>query len=253
MEAEFPGHKPKIGTERLRVENLGSGDKVVDLSFNLRAGEKLGFAGLVGAGRTETMRLIFGADTPATGRIFIDDKEVLIQNPRDAIKNRICLLSEDRKQHGLVLKHSSRENFGLPNLDHFKKGLFIDQQKESRSLIGYMKDLKIKLADPESPVLNLSGGNQQKIVLAKWLESNADIIIFDEPTRGIDVGAKYEIYLLINQLADKGKSVIIVSSELPELLGLCDRIIVMHEGRIKGEISDPSTATQEEILKLAMV
>jgi ribose transport system ATP-binding protein len=253
IEAEFPAHVSKIGPESLRVINLTARNKVYDVSFTIRAGEKLGFAGLVGAGRTETMRLIFGADKADAGRIFINNEEVNISNPRDAIKNRICLLSEDRKQQGLVLVHSSRENFGLPNLNHFRKGIFLDQQKEKNSFAGYIRDLRIKLADPEAPVFNLSGGNQQKIVLAKWLESNADIIVFDEPTRGIDIGAKYEIYQLINQLAVNNKSIIIVSSELPELLGMCDRIIVMHEGRVKGEIRDPNKATQEDILRMAIL
>jgi ABC-type sugar transport system ATPase subunit len=252
IDAEFPTRDPKPGSEKLRIENLTFGKNVRAVSFNVHDGEKLGFAGLVGAGRTDTMRLLFGADSPESGKIFIDDQEVSIRNPREAIKNRICLLTEDRKQQGLVLIHSCRENFGLPNLNHFRKGLFVDQQKESRLFTDYVKNLKIKITDHETPVLNLSGGNQQKIVLAKWLESNADIVIFDEPTRGIDIGTKYEIYLLINQLADQGKSIIIVSSELPELLGMCDRIIVMHEGQIKGEIKDPSTATQEEILKMAI-
>jgi ABC-type sugar transport system ATPase subunit len=253
MQSEFPDHQSQIGEEKLRVENLVSANKVHDVSFKIHKGEILGFAGLVGAGRTEVMRLIFGADLRDQGKIYIDNKEVTIKNPGDAINNKICLLTEDRKQQGLVLIHSSRENFGLPNLGHLKTGLFIDQDKESELFKGYMKDLKIKMADPEFPVLNLSGGNQQKIVLAKWLESNADIVIFDEPTRGIDVGAKYEIYLLINRLADEGKSIIIVSSELPELLGMCDRIIVMHEGTIKGEIADTANSTQEDILKIAMI
>jgi len=252
IDSEFPVHESKSDREKLRIENFNSGQHVRDVSFNVHVGEKLGFAGLVGAGRTETMRLIFGADSSESGKIFIDDKEVSIKNPREAIKNRICLLTEDRKQQGLVLKHSSRENFGLPNLDQLKRGLFLDEAKEKSLFAGYVKSLKIKLSDPENPVLSLSGGNQQKIVLAKWLESNADIIIFDEPTRGIDIGAKYEIYLLINQLADEGKSIIIVSSELPELIGMCDRIIVMHEGQIKGEISDPSVSSQEDVLKLAI-
>ena len=252
MESEFPEHKSQIGREKLRIENLNAGDVVNDVSFKVHKGEILGFAGLVGAGRTDTMRLIFGADTTDSGKIFIDDKEVVINEPEDAIKNRICLLTEDRKQQGLVLIHSCRENFGLPNLNRLKKGLFIDQKKESQLFEGYVRDLKIKLPDTETPVLNLSGGNQQKVVLAKWLEANADIVIFDEPTRGIDVGAKYEIYLLINRLVSEGKSVILVSSELSELLGMCDRIIVMHEGYIKGEIKDPVNTTQEDILKIAM-
>lgn len=252
IESEFPAHDSKPGPERLRIEHFNSGINVRDVSFNVHAGEKLGFAGLVGAGRTETMRLVFGADSPSGGSVFIDNKKVSIKTPRDAIKNRICLLTEDRKQQGLVLIHSSRENFGLPNLDHFRKGPLLDRSKEILIFSDYVKKLKIKLSDHESPVLSLSGGNQQKIVLAKWLESNADIIIFDEPTRGIDIGAKYEIYLLINQLADEGKSIIIVSSDLAELLGICDRIVVMHEGQLMGEISDPSNCTQEDILKMAI-
>jgi ABC-type sugar transport system ATPase subunit len=252
LDAEFPPHEAHLGDEKLRVEHLASGTNVRDVNFFVRKGEILGFAGLVGAGRTETMRLLFGADTPDRGRIFIDQIEVRIQNPRDAIRNRICLLTEDRKQQGLILGLSCRENFGLPNLHHLRKRIFIDQDKESQLFDGYVKNLKIKMSDSEAPVLNLSGGNQQKVVLSKWLEANADIVIFDEPTRGIDVGAKYEIYLLIHQLATEGKAVIMVSSELPELLGMCDRIIVMHEGVIKGEIEDPESRTQEDILKMAI-
>lgn len=252
LASEFPKHDSVLGEERLRVENLVAGAKVRNVSFNVHAGEILGFAGLVGAGRTETMRLIFGADTPDSGHIFLNGTETEIRNPRDAIKNRICLLTEDRKGQGLVLVHSCRENFGLPNLDHYSSRLFLNQQKERAAFARYVNDLKIKISDHETLVSTLSGGNQQKIVLAKWLESNADVIIFDEPTRGIDVGAKYEIYVLINQLADQGKSIIIVSSELPELLGMCDRIIVMHEGHVKGEIKAPTTTTQEDILKMAI-
>jgi ABC-type sugar transport system ATPase subunit len=184
--------------------------------------------------------------------MFINEIETKIRNPKDAIKNRICLLTEDRKGQGLILMHSCRENFGLPNLGRYSQGFFLDQEKERTAFNGYVTSLRIKISDHEAPVASLSGGNQQKIVLAKWLESNADIIIFDEPTRGIDIGAKYEIYLLINQLVDEGKSIIMVSSELPELLGMCDRIIVMHEGVVKGEISDPANTAQEDILKMAI-
>jgi ABC-type sugar transport system ATPase subunit len=252
LESEFPQHDSTHGHERLRVENLVLGTKVRDVSFNVLAGEILGFAGLVGAGRTETMRLIFGAEKPDSGRLFVNGIETEIRHPQDAIKNRLCLLTEDRKGQGLVLIHSCRENFGLPNLYHYSKGLFLDQQKERSAFASYVNELNIKISDFEAPVSSLSGGNQQKIVLAKWLESNADIIIFDEPTRGIDIGAKYEIYLLINKLADEGKSIIVVSSELPELLGMCDRIMVMREGKVMGEITDPSNATQEDILRMAM-
>lgn len=252
LEAEFPGHTARPGKERLRVENLSRGAVVRGVSFSVRAGEVLGVAGLVGAGRSETMRLIFGADPPDSGKIFVDNREATISNPRDAIRSGICLLTEDRKGQGLILIHTCRENFALPNLDQFSRGAFLDQRKEKTAFGEYARNLNIKITSPEQLVMNLSGGNQQKIVLAKWLARNADIIIFDEPTRGIDVGAKYEIYLLINKLVAEGKAVIMVSSELPEILGMSDRIMVMHEGKIKGEITDVANTTQEDILALAI-
>jgi ribose transport system ATP-binding protein len=252
LESEFPKHSADLGEERLRVENLNYAKTVRDVSFSIRRGEVLGFSGLVGAGRTETMRLIFGADCKDSGRILIDQQEVEINNPRDAIAKRICFLTEDRKGQGLVLVHSVKENFGLPNLDRFEKGLLLDHAKERSEFAGYVESLKIKISDHEQQAMNLSGGNQQKLVLAKWLAKNADIIIFDEPTRGIDVGAKYEIYLLINKLAAEGKAVILISSELPEVLGMSDRIIVMHEGKIKGEVTDVKNTTQEELLSMAI-
>ncbi len=252
IESEFPKHAATPGAERLRVEGLRRGDVVRDVSFSARAGEVLGFAGLAGAGRTETMRLVFGADTPNAGRIYVDGKETAIRNPRDAIRNGICLLTEDRKQQGLVLGHSVRENFGLPNLDRFVRGLFLDQRKERSEFAVYVQSLKIKLASQEQRTANLSGGNQQKVVLAKWLARHADIVIFDEPTRGIDVGAKYEIYLLMNKLAAEGKAIIMISSELPEILGMSDRVIVMHEGQVKGEITDVANTSQEDILSMAI-
>jgi len=252
LAAEFPARRAALGPERLRVEGLCRGRLVRNVSFSVRAGEVLGFAGLVGSGRTETMRIIFGADRPERGRIFIDGREVLIRNPRDAMRYGICLLTEDRKGQGLVLKHSARHNFGLPNLKRFSRCLFLQQSIERREFAHYIDRLRIKLVNQEQRVENLSGGNQQKVVLAKWLARNANIIIFDEPTRGIDVGAKYEIYQLINQLAAEGKAIIMVSSELPEILGMSDRIIVMHEGQIKGEIRDVAHARQEDILAMAI-
>jgi len=252
IESEFPQRKAKPGPERLRVENLTRGKAVRSVGFSARAGEVLGFAGLVGAGRTETMRLIFGADKPDEGLIYINGRKTDIRSPGDAIRNRICLLTEDRKGQGLVLIHSSRENFGLPNLDRFKRGMFIDRKRERNEFSDFVESLNIKIISHEQLAMNLSGGNQQKLVLAKWLARNADIIIFDEPTRGIDVGTKYEIYLLINHLADEGKTILLISSELPEILGLSDRIIVMHEGRIKAEITDVTNTTQEDILSMAI-
>jgi len=198
------------------------------------------------------MRILFGADRPDQGRILVDGREVVIRSPRDAMHHGICLLTEDRKGQGLVLKHSARENFGLPNLKRFLRGFLIDQRVERQELARYIDSLRIKLSNPEQPAENLSGGNQQKVVLAKWLARDADIIIIDEPTRGIDVGAKYEIYQLINQLASEGKAIVMVSSELPEILGMSDRVIVMHEGQIKGEITDVAAATQEDVLRLAV-
>ncbi len=252
VESEFPKRTANPGRERLRVEGLCRGKAVRNVSFSARAGEVLGFAGLVGAGRTETMRLIFGADLPDKGRIFIDGKQTDIRSPIDAIRNRICLLTEDRKGQGLVLIHSCRENFGLPNLDRLVRGMFLDQRRERKEFSGFVESLKIKTFSQEQLTMNLSGGNQQKVVLAKWLARNADIMIFDEPTRGIDVGTKYEIYLLMNRLADEGKTIIMISSELPEILGLSDRIIVMHKGRVKGEITDVANTTQEDILSMAI-
>ena len=252
LEPEFPKRVFKSGTERLNVKGLNRSKAVQDVSFKVCAGEVLGFAGLVGAGRTETMRIIFGADKADSGRIFLDGKPVEISSPRDAIFNRICLLTEDRKGQGLVLIHSVRENFGLPNLKNFMRGPFLNQNKEKAVFETYVKSLKVKITDHHQPAMNLSGGNQQKVVLAKWLAQNADIIIFDEPTRGIDVGAKYEIYLLMNKLAAEGKAIIMISSELPEILGMSDRILVMHEGRITGEITDVASATQENVISLAI-
>ena len=252
LELEFPARTSNLGRERLRVENFCRGNVVKNVSFSVRAGEVLGFAGLVGAGRTETMRIIFGADMPDSGRVIVNNKPLAIRKPRDAIKNRICLLTEDRKAQGLVLIHSCQENFGLPNLHQVARGIFVDQGREKRIFSEYVKNLKIKISSHDQFAMNLSGGNQQKLVLAKWLAGTADIIIFDEPTRGIDVGAKFEIYQLINRLAGEVKAIIMVSSELPELLGMCDRIMVMHEGRVKGEITNVQHATQEDILSMAI-
>ncbi len=252
LKDEFPPRESHIGKPRLEVKGLKRGKAVRDVSFEVRAGEILGMTGLVGAGRTETVRLIFGADKREAGQIILDGKELRLRNPRDAIAARIGLLTEDRKLQGLVLLHSVRENFALPNLDWLSSFGFVNQKQERVSFAGYVDSLKIKIPHQEQPTRNLSGGNQQKIVLAKWLARNCEVLIFDEPTRGIDVGAKYEIYCLMNELAAKGKCIIMISSELPEILGLSDRILVMHEGRITGEISDMKNATQEQIMDLAV-
>lgn len=252
LENEFPKEPAEIGEKHLEVFSLRRGDEVRDVSLFVRRGEILGLTGLVGSGRTEVARLIFGADARDVGEIRIDGKPVKIRSPRDAIRQGICLLSEDRKTEGLVLGLSARENFGLPNLDRFSDFGLVRHGAERSAFARYIKDLLIKLAGPEQRARTLSGGNQQKVVLAKWLEANSDVIIFDEPTRGIDVGAKYEIYLLMNRLVAQRKAIIMISSELPEVLGMSDRIVVMHEGKISGEIGDAANATQEQIMALAV-
>ncbi len=252
LENEFPPHTPQLGKERLVVTGLNRGSVVKDISFTVRAGEILALTGLVGAGRTETVRLLFGADRPDSGTIALDGRRLCLRSPRHAIRAGIGLLTEDRKSQGLVLIHTVRENFGLPNLGQFTRFGFVQGGSERRDFAGFVESLRIKIPHQEELAQNLSGGNQQKVVLAKWLQQNCEVIIFDEPTRGIDVGAKYEIYLLIQELASQGKAIIMISSELPEVLGMADRVLVMHEGRLTGEITDVKTATQEDIMKLAV-
>lgn len=252
LKDEFPARDTHIGEPRLEVNGLNRGNAVKDVTLNVREGEILGLTGLVGAGRTETVRLIFGADKRDSGIVKLDGKELKIKSPSDAIRARIGLLTEDRKLQGLVLPHSVRDNFALPNLDWLSRLGFVKRKEERESFGGYVDSLKIKVPHQEQAAKNLSGGNQQKVVLAKWLARNCEVLIFDEPTRGIDVGAKYEIYCLMNELAAKGKSIIMISSELPEILGMSDRILVMHEGRVTGEIDDVKNATQEQIMDLAV-
>ncbi len=251
LEKEFPSRESVAGEVRLSVRNLTRGSWVKDVSFDLRAGEIVGLTGLVGAGRTETARLIFGADRKDSGSIDLDGKRLDLGSPRDGIRNGICLLTEDRKGQGLVLGQTVRENFGLPNLRDFTENFLISSSRESEAFAGYVDKMRIKISSHSQSAGTLSGGNQQKVVLAKWLQRNAEVIIFDEPTRGIDVGAKFEIYQLIHGLAEQGKVVLMISSELPEILGMSDRIIVMNEGRVTGEIEDCANASQEDVMKLA--
>jgi ribose transport system ATP-binding protein len=262
LENEFPTRPARPSTvdsmddtqtrNGLVVQGLVGGPKVKDVSFNVRRGEIVALTGLVGAGRTESARLIFGADKREAGSITLDGKELPIRSPRDAIAAGICLLTEDRKGQGLVLNRSVLENFGLPNLARFTSGGLIQQKRERNAFRRYIDQLQIKLSGPDQRAGNLSGGNQQKVVLAKWLERDAEVIIFDEPTRGIDVGAKYEIYVLMHKLVEQGKAILMISSELPEVLGMADRIVVLHEGRVTGEITDVKSATQESIMALAV-
>ena len=234
----------------LKCENLNRGKAVKDVSFELRKGEILGFSGLMGAGRTEVARLIFGADKKDSGKIFINGKEVTINTPQDAVAHGIGYLSEDRKRYGLIVDKSVEENTVISSLNDFVKGIFIDKAKSKEVTKKYVESLKTKTPSVSQLVKKLSGGNQQKVVIAKWLVKNSDILIFDEPTRGIDVGAKSEIYALMERLAKEGKSIIMISSELPEVLRMSDRVIVMCEGRITG-ILDIAEANQEVIMQSA--
>ncbi len=196
--------------------------------------------------------MLFGADKRDAGEVRLDGRPVMVRHPREAIAAGIGLLTEDRQLQGLVLGASVRANFGLPNLERLSRHGFVQQRQERAEFARYIEVLNIRVPHQEQRASNLSGGNQQKVVLAKWLARNCDVLIFDEPTRGVDVGAKVEIYLLMNQLAAAGKALVMISSELPEVLGMADRILVMHEGRVTGEIADARQATQEQIMHLAM-
>nr|WP_275061332.1 sugar ABC transporter ATP-binding protein [Diplocloster modestus] len=234
----------------LSVKNLNAGKMVRDVSFDLRKGEILGFSGLMGAGRTETARAIFGADKIDSGEIFVNGEKVVIKSPQDAVNAGIGYLSEDRKRYGIIVEKTVAENTTMASLEHFTNGLFIDKNKEKEAAVEYVDKLKTKTPTVDTKVVSLSGGNQQKVVIAKWLVRDCDILIFDEPTRGIDVGAKSEIYHLMNELVAQGKSIIMISSELTEVLRMSDRIVVMCEGRKTGELSIEE-ASQEAIMRAA--
>lgn len=241
---------PKDAPVVLKVTNLNAGKMVRNVSFELRKGEILGFSGLMGAGRTETARAIFGADKIESGEIYVNGKRVNIKNPMDAVKVGIGYLSEDRKRYGIVLDKTIAENTTMATLEEFTSGMFINEKKEKEISKEFVEKLKTKTPSVETAVINLSGGNQQKVVIAKWLVRNCEILIFDEPTRGIDVGAKSEIYHLMNELVAAGKSIIMISSELTEILRMSDRVITMCEGRKTGELSIEE-ASQEKIMHAA--
>ncbi|MGN0338377.1 MAG: sugar ABC transporter ATP-binding protein [Lachnospiraceae bacterium] len=234
----------------LKVEHLNAGRMVQDVSFELRKGEILGFSGLMGAGRTETARAIFGADPKESGDIYINGEKVTINNPQDAVKCGIGYLSEDRKRYGIVVQKTVAENSTMACLQNYMSGIFINKKAEKKVAQEYVDSLATKTPSVDQLVVNLSGGNQQKVVIAKWLINDCDILIFDEPTRGIDVGAKNEIYKLMNKLASEGKSIIMISSEMTEILRMSDRIVVMCEGRKTGEVKIEE-ATQEVIMNMA--
>lgn len=234
----------------LEVKNLCSGKTVKDVSFTLRRGEILGLSGLMGAGRTEVARAIFGADPFDSGEIYIKGKKVHIKSPADAVKHSIGYLSEDRKRYGLMLLKSVAENTAIASMDRYITAGIINDGKLKEEAKVYNDKLRTKTPSMDQLLKNLSGGNQQKVIIARWLIQNCDILIFDEPTRGIDVGAKSEIYTLMNELSKQGKSIIMISSELVEILRMSDRVLVMCEGRKTGEL-DISEANQENIMQLA--
>ena len=235
----------------LEVRNLNRDKVLKDISFTLKKGEILGFAGLMGAGRTEVARAVFGADAIDSGEVYIQGRPVHIKNPRDAVRHGIGYLSEDRKRYGLALGMDVETNVVLASMERFLNRIgWVDRRKTRNTADYYIQALAIKTPGMQQRVKNLSGGNQQKVVVGKWLTADTDILIFDEPTRGIDVGAKSEIYKLLNELARQGKSIIMISSELPEVLRMSHRIVVMCEGRITGELN-AAEATQEAIMTLA--
>jgi ABC-type sugar transport system ATPase subunit len=248
---EFQRSQAVTGSTVLEVSGLSRENTVKNISFQIRSGEVVGMTGLVGAGRTETARLIFGADQKTSGTIRVDGQTVDVNSPCDAIDAGICLLTEDRKSQGLIPARSVRENFSLASLMRLQTGGFVRQHEESSALASYVERLNIRISNQEQLISHLSGGNQQKVLLARWLFRNTKVFLLDEPTRGVDIGAKQEIYQLIADLAQQGKAVLLISSELPEILSLSDRILVMRNGRISGEVQNGPGVTQEEIMELA--
>jgi len=246
----FPKTHVPIGDVKLEVKNMTKEGMFKNVSFTARKGEILGVAGLMGAGRTEVMETLFGVNKKDAGEVYIDGKKVEINSPADAINNKIALLTEDRKGTGCYLVLSVEDNMYMASIDKFIKGGFLDKKSIREECEEYRKKLTVKTSTLDEKIGNLSGGNQQKALIARWLMTHPDILILDEPTRGIDVGAKSEIHKLMCKLAGEGKTVIMISSELPEVLGMADRIMVMHEGEVTG-IVDRKDANQELLLKLA--
>ncbi|WP_243344215.1 sugar ABC transporter ATP-binding protein [Anaerococcus sp. AGMB09787] len=246
----YPTIKSNPGKIRLEIKNFTRTGYFEDINLNVRANEVIGIGGLMGAGRSEIFRSVFGIDEKDSGEIFLDGEKIDIKSPSDAMKNNIAFLTENRKEEGLILNETIRENISLTNIDEIKKGILLDLDKEKSIAENYKSGLKIKCEGVEDKIEDLSGGNQQKVVLAKWLGINPKVLILDEPTKGVDVGAKREIYDLINKLVENGQSVILISSDLPELLSLSDRIYVIYEGKLQGEIGK-NEKSQERVMTLA--
>lgn len=235
----------------LRVEGLTRKGVFENISFSAYAGEIVGFSGLVGAGRTEVMEAIFGATHLDSGKVFLEGQEVHFKTPMDAINAKVGLVTEDRRRTGLLLQKKIKENISLPSLPAHKNGIgFVDTKWETEVAEEYMKKLKIKAPNIDTILSTLSGGNQQKVILSKWLVANSRVLILDEPTRGIDVNARSEFYTLMNEFVEAGGAIIMISSELPEVLGVSDRVVVMRGGKITGELSREE-ATEQSIMALA--
>ena len=246
----FPKTENKIGEVVLEVKNLTNPAYFRNISFSLRKGEIVALAGLVGSGRSEVARAIFGVDKYEAGEVLVNGKPLTPFNPKAAMAQKIALVPEDRRQQGLFMVAGINRNIAMESFKNLMKGIFLDFGKERELTENWRKKLSIKFDNQRDPVERLSGGNQQKVVLAKWLATNPDILIVDEPTRGIDVGTKAEVHRLVNQAASEGKAVLMISSELPEVLGMADRIIVMREGHQVAEFSRKE-ATQEKVIAAA--
>ena len=246
----FPERTADIGNAVLEVNNISQKNKFSNISFKLHKGEILGIGGLVGAGRSELVECIFGIKKPDSGGILVDGRKIEIDHPARAIKNRMALITEDRKVTGLDLKTTVAHNITLVHISKLAKYGIIDLDKENKAAETQIKKLGIKVSSGKRMIKSLSGGNQQKVVLAKWLITEPEIIILDDPTRGIDVGAKRDIYILMRELASSGKAIILISSEIPELMGLSDRIIVLAAGRMTGELKKEDFS-QENIMRFA--
>lgn len=246
----YPKKNAEIGETVFEVKNLSGTSGFENISFSVKSGEIVGFSGLMGAGRTEIMRGIFGIDPISQGEIILEGKKVELKNPSTSIKAGVGFLTENRKEEGLVLDFSIKDNISLPSIDEFRVRGLIDTKTEDEFVQLLMKRLTVKAQNEDISAGSLSGGNQQKVVLAKWIGIGPKVLILDEPTRGVDVGAKREIYQLMNELAERGVAIVMVSSDLPEVLGVSDRILVVHEGKIAGELSR-TEATQEKIMNLA--
>ena len=246
----YPEMDADISNTKIELKNFTRKGYYEDINIHAKKGEVLGISGLMGAGRTEIMRSLFGLDPKDSGEVFIDEKKVEIKNPIDAIRNKIGFVTENRQEEGLVLDESIRENISVLNFDKFSKNSFIDRKDENKLSDGLVDSFRVKTQSSETKVKDLSGGNQQKVVFAKWYAIGPEILILDEPTKGVDVGAKREIYDLIKDLTEKGVCVILISSDLPELLSLSNRIYVICEGKVQGEILSED-ADQEKIMTLA--